>query len=592
MGVKMQQGRIDRRQLLALMAGSAALALPAAAQTDEAGRRLAALMAEVSASEAALDPLGEPGMLRAQIFVDPLSDDWAARFASARRSQWQALRQIERGALDPVGRVAYDVLAWKLKGQVAELDAGLLTVRQQAPLNPSFGLHLELPDFVSGAGASFATAAEREAGLVRLRGFAGHLRQMQVRLMEGLAAGRVQPRLIVDNMLGQLDAMLALAPDATPFMAGVNGQPDTVRQAYLKLVRDEVLPGYATLASLLREHYRPQATEAVGRWAMQDGPALYAAELAEHTTTSLTPEAIHALGTSEVKRILAEMEAVRTTLGFSGDLKAMFAHVRDNPDFYCKSDEELLARFATIEARIWQRIPALFHKAPKAPFRVAPLPALGAQRGTGYYKPGPADGVSPGTLFFNMAMRPTRPIPTLETLTLHEGIPGHHFQIMLARENSALPELLRYGSNTAYAEGWALYAESLGRELGMFTDPWQWFGHLDMEMLRAVRLVVDTGLHALRWDRQQAIDYMLANTSMAARDVVVEVDRYIAFPGQACAYKIGELTFARLKREAASALGPRHDIRDFHAQCLDTGALPMAVLEEKIRGWMLTPARN
>lgn len=588
----MQRNRIDRRQALALMAGSATLVLPGVAHAQEAASRLAALMAEVSASEAALDPLGEPGMLRTQVFVDPLSDDWAARVASARRGQWQALGQIERAALDPVGQVAHDVLAWKLKGQMAELDAGLLTVRQQAPLNPSFGLHLELPDFVSGAGASFATAAEREAGLVRLKGFAGHLRQMRVRLEDGLAAGRVQPRLIVDNMLGQLDAMLALAPETTPFMAGVNGQPEAVQAAYLKLVTDEVLPGYATLAALLRDRYRPRATEAVGRWAMRDGPALYAAELAEHTTTSLSAETIHELGLSEVKRILGEMEAVRVKLGFSGDLKAMFAHVRENPDFYCKSDEELLARFASIEARIWQRIPALFHRAPRAPFRVAPLPALGAQRGTGYYKPGPADGVSPGTLFFNMAMRPTRPIPTLETLTLHEGIPGHHFQITLARENSALPDLLRTGSNTAYAEGWGLYAESLGRELGMFTDPWQWFGHLDMEMLRAVRLVVDTGLHALRWDRQQAIDYMLANTSMAARDVVVEVDRYIAYPGQACAYKIGELTFARLKREAAAALGPRYDVRDFYAQCLDTGALPMAVLEAKIRGWMLTPARS
>jgi len=390
-----------------------------------------------------------------------------------------------------------------------------------------------------------------------------------------------------------LQAVLALAPEATPFMAGVRGQPDPVRTAYLRVVSDEVLPGYAALATLLTDRYRPHAGAAVGRWAMQDGPALYAAELAEHTTTDQSAEAIHALGRSEVARIRQEMEAVRVQLGFAGDLMTMFAHVRDNPDFYCKTDEELLARFAAIEARIWTRIPTLFHRAPKAPFRVAPLPALGEQRGTGYYKPGPADGVTPGTLFFNMAMRPTRPIPTLETLTLHEGIPGHHFQITLARENADLPNLLRYGANTAYSEGWGLYAESLGRELGLFEDPWQWFGHLDMEMLRAVRLVVDTGLHALGWDRAQAIGYMLDNTSMAARDVAVEVDRYIAYPGQACAYKIGELTFARLRREAAAAMGARFDVRDFHGQCLDTGAMPMAVLEAKVGDWMRAiPARS
>ncbi|MGH6781522.1 MAG: DUF885 domain-containing protein, partial [Sphingomonadaceae bacterium] len=203
-----------------------------------------------------------------------------------------------------------------------------------------------------------------------------------------------------------------------------------------------------------------------------------------------------------------------------------------------------------------------------------------------YYRPGPPDGVSPGILFFNMAMLSTRPIPTLETLTLHEGIPGHHFQLTIARENAKLPPLLRNGQSTAYTEGWGLYAESLGPELGMFTDPMQWFGHLDMEMLRAVRLVVDTGIHAKRWGRQQAIDYMLDNTSMAPRDVAVEIDRYISYPGQACAYKIGELKFRELRERSTRALGATFDVRDYHRQVLDTGALPMAVLEAKIDGWI------
>ncbi|MEX6725815.1 DUF885 domain-containing protein [Parapedomonas caeni] len=278
------------------------------------------------------------------------------------------------------------------------------------------------------------------------------------------------------------------------------------------------------------------------------------------------------------------------TLKFSGDLKALFDFVRTDPQFYCKTPEELLARFTAIEARIWPGIPALFRRRPRAPFRVAPLPALGEQRGTGYYRPGPPDGQTPGTLYFNMAMLNTRPIPTLETLTLHEGIPGHHFQLTLARENAALPDLLRFGTGTAYTEGWGLYAESLGRDLGLFTDPWQWFGHLDMEMLRAVRMVVDTGIHARQWTRQQAIDYMLANTSMAPRDVAVEIDRYIACPGQACAYKVGELTFKRLRAEAKASLGSRFDIRDYHAKVLDTGILPMAVLEAKISDWIARSA--
>ena len=279
------------------------------------------------------------------------------------------------------------------------------------------------------------------------------------------------------------------------------------------------------------------------------------------------------------------MEAVRKQIGFDGDLKALFAHVRTDPQFYCKTPEELLARFAEIETRIWKGIPSQFRERPRAPFEVRPLPALGDQRGTGYYRAGPGDGVSPGVLYFNMSMLNTRPIPTLETLTLHEGIPGHHFQLTLVREKTGLPPLLRYGSNTAYAEGWGLYAESLGKALGMFTDPWQWFGHLDMEMLRAVRLVVDTGIHARQWDRERAIAYMLDNTSMAPRDVAVEIDRYISYPGQACAYKIGELTLQRLREAARKKLGARFDVRDFHAQVLDTGALPMQVLEAKIADW-------
>jgi uncharacterized protein (DUF885 family) len=319
---------------------------------------------------------------------------------------------------------------------------------------------------------------------------------------------------------------------------------------------------------------------------MKGGDALYRAELARHTTTARSADDIHALGLSEVTRIRGGMEQVRKQVGFAGDLKSFFEYVRTDPKFYCKTPDELLGRFKTIEAKIWLRIPELFHERPKAPFMVAPLPALGDQRGTGYYRPGPPDGKTPGVLFFNMSMLNTRPIPTLETLTLHEGIPGHHFQITLARENEALPSLLRYGSATAFSEGWGLYAESLGPELGMFGDPMQLFGHLDMEMLRAVRLVVDTGIHTKRWDRQKAIDYMLDNTSMAPRDVAVEIDRYIAYPGQACAYKIGELKFRELRNRAEKALKSSFDIRDYHREALGTGAIPMDVLDAKISDWI------
>ncbi|PTS79898.1 DUF885 domain-containing protein, partial [Sphingomonas sp. HMWF008] len=430
--------------------------------------------------------------------------------------------------------------------------------------------------------------------LKRLNGFVGYLDSTISRLKQGVAQGYLQPRIIVENILKQVDALLIVPVDDSPFFKAIGRMPATVSAtdrvrltgAYRAVITDRIYPAYRRWQVYLRETYLPRATAAPGRWALKGGDALYAAELARHTTTTRSADDIHRLGISEVARIRGEMEKVRTAIGFPGDLKAFFEHIRTDPIYYYKTPDQLLARFKAIEAKIWVSIPKLFHDRPKAPFAVRPLPSLGDQRGTGYYRAGEPDGVSPGVLYFNMSMLSTRPIPTLETLTLHEGIPGHHFQLTLVREDLSLPPLLRFGESTAYTEGWGLYAESLGRELGMFTDPMQWFGHLDMEMLRAVRLVVDTGIHAKRWGRQQAIDYMIANTSMAEKDVAVEIDRYIAFPGQACAYKIGELKFRELRNRASAALGARFDVRDYHRQVLNTGALPMDVLDAKITAWI------
>ena len=588
---------LNRRAALGLIATLPTLtAAPALALTASASARLADLLARAAAADAALSPTGPPGRRRPAgepVFIDPLSDGWAAATLANKRQAAAELAGIDRAALTPAERIAHDVFARSLKQAIDFHDSGLFAIQRQLALNPSFGLHVELPDFVAGPGALFETEADCAAGLERLRLFAGHMDMTITRLKEGLAAGRVQPRVLVENVLKQVDAMLALPPAQTPFMAAITRLPPALaaeqqrwQAAYLAMVTGTVLPAYARWRVFLAGTYLPRAPVGPGRSATKDGDRLYAFELERHTTIPMAAQAIHDLGLSEVARIRAEFEAVRVQLGWQGDLKSLFEHVRTDPKFYCKSEAELIGRFAEIEGRIWQGIPRLFHRRPSAPFKVAPLPALGGQRGTGYYRAGPPDGVSPGILFFNMAMLDTRPIPTLETLTLHEGIPGHHFQITLVNEDKALPEVLKRGGSTAYAEGWGLYAESLGRELGMFQDPWQWFGHLDMEMLRAVRLVVDTGIHALGWSRDRAIAYMLDNTSMAPRDVAVEIDRYIAQPGQACAYKIGELSFARLRREAQAALGSRFDVRDFHDVCLDTGALPLAVLDAKVKDWI------
>jgi uncharacterized protein (DUF885 family) len=581
---------LTRRTALALMA--AIPVVPVLAAETGASSRLQALLRESAALDGALSPTGPPGQRRAAgqpVFVDPLSDEWAeAQLAGKRRLQ-AGLAGIARADLPPPERLVYDVFARDLGLALDFHTSGLFAIQRRLALNPSFGLHVELPDFVAGTGALFEAEADYAAGLERLKLFAGHMDMTLTRLKEGLASGHVHSAVIVDNVRRQVAAMLALPAADTPFMAAIRRQPAMGQRwaaAYEAMTTQTVLPAYQRWQDFLATTYAPRAGATPDLAAVRDGNRLYAHYLGRHTTTTKSATAIHELGLAEVARIRTEFEAVRAQLGWGGDLKSLFEHVRTDPKFYCKTEGELITRFAEIEARIWPAMPRLFHRRPSAPFKVAPLPALGGQRGTGYYRAGPPDGVSPGILFFNMAMLDTRPIPTLETLTLHEGIPGHHYQVTLVNEDKTVPDALKRGGSTAYTEGWGLYAESLGRELGMFTDPWSWFGHLDMEMLRAVRLVVDTGLHAFGWSRDRAITYMLDNTSMAPRDVAVEIDRYIAQPGQACAYKIGELTFARLRRAAATALGPKFDVRDFHEVCLDTGALPLAVLESKVRDWI------
>jgi len=577
---------------LPLLPGVAAHAAESVSGAD-AGKRLRALIEASESAANQLDPT--PRSVRARgntPFIDPLSDEYFDAQRRNAETDEAGLRSIERQALGGVDRIAYDVFAFQTQRELERFRSGRWQIQRRVPLNASSGLHVQFADYVSGGGAPFATLEDYERGLARLEGFAGYPDSVIARLREGVETGYLQPRLVVERVLGQLQPMIDTPLERSPFYAAVLRMPESIdrddrlKKAYRAVISQQVVPAYARLHEYLSGTYLKRANEAPGRWALKDGIALYGAELNFHTTTSTTAQALHDTGLAEVARYRQQMDAVRAEVRFDGNLAAFFDHIRTDPKYYFTRSEDLIGRFEQIEAKIWQGIPRLFARSPRAPFEVRPLPGVGGQRGTGYYRPGPPDGVTPGVLFFNMEMLRTRPIPTMETLTLHEGIPGHHFQNTLVLEDESLPAILRYGSLTAYGEGWGLYAESLGRELGMFTDPYQWFGHLDMAMLRAVRLVVDTGLHAKEWSRQRAIDYMLANTSMAPGDAAVEIDRYISMPGQACAYKPGELKIRELRERAARKLGAGFDLKAFHAQVLDTGALPMAVLESKIDNWV------
>ena len=353
------------------------------------------------------------------------------------------------------------------------------------------------------------------------------------------------------------------------------------------MIVDQLYPAITKLRDFLRDDYLAHAREGVGLKYMKGGDALYRYDIRSTTTLDMTPEQIHALGLSEVARITKGFEGVQAEVGFKGSLKQFFDFMRTSPKFQPKTREQLGDDFRALQAKVEVLIPTYFSTLPKAPLAIRPYdPTIEKFQAGGSYEQGTPDGSRPGVFYYNAYDLPTRSTWEETTLFLHEGEPGHHFQISLAQENEALPAFMKFGGNTAYVEGWALYSETLGYDMGFYKDPYQRFGTLNDEMLRAMRLVVDTGIHAQGWTRDQAIDYMLANSGLQRTDSTAEVERYISIPSQATAYKVGALTIQRLRAKAMAALGDKFDIREFHAEVLMTGALPMAILEKKIDDWI------
>jgi uncharacterized protein (DUF885 family) len=362
---------------------------------------------------------------------------------------------------------------------------------------------------------------------------------------------------------------------------------ERLAQAYTAAVDDKLRPAFRRVRDFLVNEYRAAARDSVGLEALPGGKSYYAFLIRSNTTTDLSATAIHELGVAEVRRITQGMHAVMDRVGFRGTLPQFFDHLRSDPAFRPASAEALIEAYRAVGRRVEAAAPRLFAVLPATPLEIRPTPDFQAPTdAAARYNLGAPDIGRPGIFYVNTFDLPRRSVVGTETLYLHEAVPGHHLQTMLAVENTALPRQLRFDGSTAFSEGWALYAESLGPELGLFENPYQLFGHYDDEMLRAMRLVVDTGLHAFGWSREQAVDYMLAHSAMSRADVVAEVERYIADPGQALAYKVGQLTIRRLRAQAEQALGPRFDPRAFHAEVLTTGSIPLAVLERKIDDWI------
>lgn len=525
--------------------------------------------------------------------VDDTTAAWRADNARYLQRQLRQLKGFNPKALGDKDRLSYAILKLDLEQSLQ----GQRYPDWMQPLNQLDGLPSLLAQL--GAGDSlqpFRNTQDYDDWMQRLALSLPIMDGTIANMRLGLAKGVTPPRAVMEKVPPQLEALIVADPEKSVFWGAVKAFPDTVPPADREritaqmrtLISTQVMPAYQRLHDFVQNEYIPKARTATAWSALPDGKQWYAYRVQRSTTTTLTPEQIHTLGQQEVSRILAEMEAVRTTVKFDGDLKAFFKHLQDEPRYYYQKPEELLTGYRALQTRINGLLPKLFDIAPKADYEVREVEAFRAESAAGAsYQSPSADGTRPGVFYVNTFNLKAQPIFGMETLSLHEASPGHHFQVAIAQEDVSLPKFRRFNTfYVAYVEGWALYAESLGKELGLFTDPYQWYGRLSDEQLRAMRLVVDTGLHYKGWSRQQAIDYMLANSSMVQSDVVSEVERYIVNPAQALGYKVGQLEISRLRREAEAALGTRFDVKKFHRLVLTSGQLPMTVLRSTVLDWV------
>jgi uncharacterized protein (DUF885 family) len=531
-------------------------------------------------------------------FGDYITDEYYAAEKAATVAELAELHRIDRGQLNPTDQIAYDVFEYSNQNGLEGYDPKYFDVTVVRPINHFSGFHTFYPTFASGKGAApFKTVVDYENNIKRHAGYAQLMDRSIERFRQGMKSGVFETKLTIRNVIDQLDTQLKQTPEESQLYAPVKNFPASISatdQARLTAatraaIADQIYPAMTRVRDFLKNEYLPLARDQVGLSSMKGGAALYDKMVRDTTTLPLTAAEVHELGLKEVARITSGMEKVKAEVGFKGTLPEFFNYLRTDPKFKMPTREALTQGYYAIGKKVEAKLPQYFSTIPKAKLEIRPYdPVIEKFQAGGSYEQGTPDGSRPGVFYFNAYDLPARTTPGMTTLFLHEGEPGHHFQISLAQENDALPPFMRFGGNTAYVEGWALYAETLGYDMGFYKDPYQRMGTLDDEMLRAMRLVVDTGIHSKNWTRDQAIAYMLAHSSMGKTDAQNEVERYIAIPSQALAYKIGALTIQRLRKKAEAELGPKFDIKDFHAQVLMTGALPMAILEKKIDNWIAT----
>src|SRR5256714_7634037 len=503
------------------------------------------------------------------------------------------LKRFDRAQLSAADQLNYDLFKKDLEQDIegAKFRSYLIPINQRSGIQTLDEL---------GDRLRFETVKDFDDWVARLRAFPTLMDQNIALMKEGARAHVMWPKIVLNRVPAQIDKQLVGKPEESPFFKPFKKFPDAIsaadRERLSKAAQEAitagVLPSFQKLKKYFVEEYLPAGFEEVGVWQMPEGNDYYAYVARRHTTTDLTTQQIHEKGLSEVARIKAEMEAIMGKVGFKGTLPEFFTKLRTDPQFFYKTPEELLEAYRALAKQIDPNLVKVFKTLPRTPYGVTPIPdKIAPDTTTAYYNQPAADGSRAGTYFVNLYKPDTRPKWEMMALTLHEAVPGHHLQIALDQELTDIPKFRRYGGYTAFVEGWGLYSESLGDEVGLYDDIYSKFGQLTYQMWRAVRLVVDTGMHYKHWTRKQAIDYFMENAAKNELDVTNEIDRYIAWPGQALAYKIGELKIKELRKRATQELGPKFEVREFHDVVLGSGALPLDVLENKVNEWIAEKKR-
>jgi uncharacterized protein (DUF885 family) len=578
---------------LAVLVGSG---LALAAGEGETRKRLDAVLAEAWEQDLVENPLlatavGDhrfddrlPSMTRADL----------ERRAARARQLLDRLRSLDQAGLAPSDRISYRMLELRLRDDLAAHRFG----EWRTPLTSDSGFHTEIA--LLPREVPLATIRDYENYIARLRAIPAYFDQQVALLREGLRTGFTLPRVVLEGYDVTIRAHAMAEPEKSAFWAPFETFPPGIRELERESLRaagraaigDAVLPAYRSFLDFFTREYLPGARTTTAAPDLPEGRAYYEWLVRRHTTLDATPDEVHAVGLREVERIHGEMRDVIRQVGFAGGFDAFVERLRTDPRFYARTPEDLLRQASWIAKRMDGKLPSLFRRLPRQPYGVEPVPPDLAPKYTGgRYVGAPLDGARAGTYWVNTHALESRPLYTLEALTLHEAVPGHHLQIALAKELEDLPAFRRYGYVNAFGEGWGLYAERLGLEAGFYSDPYSNFGRLTYEMWRACRLVVDTGLHAKGWSRAQALEFLAARTALSRHEIETEVDRYISWPGQALAYKMGELKIRELRARAEKALGESFDVRAFHDAVLENGAVPLPVLEERIDAFIAAGGR-